>query len=132
MTKGQQIVIANLRRMLGSCPVCNQNFTSHLYTRFAITIFTRERQHRIAEFLKALREHRWRDVMEFNEFDGMEDALVAHALRCGGRQIVWLVIREPYELGDSPTLVEQEILNLENSREIESLISQDSWVSLEF
>lgn len=129
--EGQKIEVANLRRMLGRCPVCDQEFTGHYYARFALTPLAKENERHVNEFLTALREHRWSDVIEFRDFEPLSDALGAHALRCAGRQIVWLAIRDPFELGDTQSIIEQEILDHEDSRKLESLISQDSWVSLE-
>jgi hypothetical protein len=129
--KGQKIVTENLQLMLGHCPICDQEFTGHYYARFAVTVLTNENGQRVNDFLTILREHRWTDVMKFREFDPLCDALVAQALRCAGRQIVWMAIREPFELGDTSSILEQEILDHEDSRELESLTSQDRWVSLE-
>ena len=129
--EGQKIEVANLRRMFGRCPVCQREFAGHYYARFALTTFTDENAQHVNEFLSALREHRFEDVRKFRDYEALSDALGAHALRCAGRQILWLAIREPVEPGDTQSIIEQEILDHEESRKLESLISQERWVSLE-
>lgn len=129
--EGQKIEAENLRLMLGRCSVCEQEFTGHSYARFALTPLTKENGQHVNDFLRALREHRWSDVIKFRDYEALSDALGAHALRCAGRQIVWLAIRDPFEPGDTQSIIEQGILDHEDSRVLEAAIGRVCWVSLE-
>ncbi|HEX8709960.1 MAG TPA: hypothetical protein VF723_17095 [Pyrinomonadaceae bacterium] len=129
--EGQRLVTENLRRMIGRCPVCDGELTGHSYAGFAVTVLAAENEQRVAALLAVLREHRWDEALGFREFEPLGDALVAQALRCAGRRIAWQAVREPYELGETQTLLEQEILDYQDSRRLASLIGPESWVSLE-
>lgn len=129
--EGQKIEVANLRRLLGRCPVCEQEFAGHYYSTFALTPFTKANEWRVDEFLTALREHRWGDVMKFRDYEALSDALGAQALRCVGGKIVWLALCYPFEPGDTQSIIERETLDHEESRALESFIGQDRWASLE-
>lgn len=129
--EGRKLEVANLRRMLGSCPICGQDFTGHYYASFALTPLPKENKQQVDEFLKALREHRWADAKKFRDFEPLDDAIGAQALRCAGRQIMWLAMLYPYEPGADQSIIEQGILDHEESRLLEDLIERDGWVALQ-
>lgn len=130
VTEGRKILARYLRTTLGRCPACGADFADHLFTQFAITVYTVETQRRAEDFLLAVRERRWRDVLKFKEFENVSDALVARAIRCPGRQIVVLVMLDPYDFYDTMSIAEQQVLDHDSSRELESLINRDEWEPL--
>ena len=115
----------HLRRLLDVCPVCKGGFTGHRFARFAITVSSRSTEKRADEFLLALKEHRWNDVLAFKEFDAMSDAIVANVVRCAGRQLAWIAVLEPFELFDGPSIMGWDVVDPQS--ELEALIEQDKW-----
>lgn len=130
VTRGLKLVAGYLRSGLGRCPACGGDFTDHSFVRFAMTLYVIENERRCNDFLAALREQRWRDALQFREFDPLNDALVAHAVRCPGRRLVWVVMHEPYNFADLPSIFEMRVLDAQSSAELESLIERDPWVPL--
>jgi hypothetical protein len=105
-----------IRRMLKSCPVCQEHFDNHSYAQFAITVASTDRGTRLREFFDALKTHDWRKAIEFQEFEGLLNAAEAFALKCVSGAVVLLMVRNPFELYDANEILDYEILDATNWR----------------
>ena len=112
---------AELQKMLEHCPICQHGFVGHSYALLATTILGGEENSCTNEFLDALKEHRWRDARQFQEWEGSRDNLVAYALRCTDGRLVLLIVHDFFELFYSSGLVECDCLSVENSRQLEAV-----------
>jgi len=120
----------NLRRMLELCPACQRGLENHRYTLFGMTVASRENEERLGEFSNALKTHDWSKAKEFSEFDGGYNALEAYALKCVSGSFVLLVVRDPFELFDSSSILHSEVLNQESGADLETVLGADNWRSL--
>ena len=116
-----------LRQTLKTCPACGKNVVGHENAHFAMTIATEENQQRLRQFFNALKEHRWSDAQQFNEFDPVCDATDAEALKCTSGQIIMLYIRNPFELFENSRLISYDVLDLQNSKEVTMMIEPEKW-----
>jgi hypothetical protein len=124
------IVARELRDFFKNCPICGRHFKRHKFARFALTPLTTENEQRVEEFLCALRQHRWRDVIRFQQFKPYQDVIVAHAVRCSNEKLCWLAVEEPYEYF-APFVREWGVLDLSSSRELEGVIKASAWARLD-
>jgi hypothetical protein len=116
-----------IRRMLKSCPACQQNLDDHSYALFAITVASNDRRARLSEFFDTLKAHDWRKAMEFEEFEGLLNAAEAFALECVSGAVVLLLVRDPFELYDAHEILDCEILDSSTDEELVSLIDSIKW-----
>jgi hypothetical protein len=119
-----------LRRLLKKCPVCQRGLSQHSHAIFATTILSEEDGERREGFFKALKEHRWPDAQEYQEWNGLDDNAEAYALRCNTNRIALLVVRSPFELYEGDSLLNYEILDLESGQKLEALIEESKWQPL--
>ncbi|MDQ3009898.1 MAG: hypothetical protein M3X11_04250, partial [Acidobacteriota bacterium] len=63
----EDVTARELCRMLQRCPLCGTGFEEHQYAHFAVTVFTEDRNGRAKEFLRAVEDHHWQAVQQFQE-----------------------------------------------------------------
>lgn len=126
----QDITASELCRMLQRCPVCGGEFGDHDYAHFAMTVLGEDRRGRVREFFDACEDHLWQEAVGFQDFDAKRDAIVAYALRCSRGRIAVLLERSPFEVYESDRLIACDVLDDASGRELETLIAQTDWRSL--
>lgn len=120
-----------LRRLLKSCAICGKGFSHHFYALFATTVFSAEEKSRVVSFFKTLEEHRWRDSLEFQEWDALRNNAEAYAIRCSTGRMALLTVHSPYEVYEHDSAIAYEVLNMESGQELASLIEQNKWKPLQ-
>ena len=120
----------NLRRMLELCPACQKGFENHRCILFGMTVASKENEEGLGEFSNAPKTHDWSKAKEFSEFDGGYNALEAYALKCVSGSFVLLVVRDPFELFESSSILHAEVLNQESGADLETVLGADNWRSL--
>jgi hypothetical protein len=121
---------ATLRRMLKLCPACQRGLEDHRYTLLGMTVASRENEQRLGEFSNALKTQDWSKAKEFSEFDGGYNALEAYALKGVSGSFVFLVVRDPFELFESSSILHSEVLNRESGADLERVLGGENWRSL--
>jgi hypothetical protein len=123
----QDATAGELRRLLRHCLVCQGGLEGHSYASLAITVLSPENANRAAGLVRAVEERRWSELLSFQEFDPMLDAIQAHALRCNTGRTAIFVTRNPHEFFESGSLFTYEILDHQQSRELETYVEQVRW-----
>ncbi|MCM3869729.1 MAG: hypothetical protein ND895_03375 [Pyrinomonadaceae bacterium] len=113
--------------MLKSCPACARNLDDHLYASFAITVASPDNKERLGEFCRLLKSHDWSRLRQFDDFDPLQNAIEAFAVKCVSSAIVLLAVRNPFELFDSNEVLDCEVLDSTAGKELDSLIEADKW-----
>lgn len=85
---------------------------------------------RVEKFLSSIREHKWKEVLSFDEFDKFDDTLAFQVIRCPFGRAVWVITREPYSLDDPYLIAESEVLNSTESQILLDLITEEKWAEL--
>ena len=116
-----------LRRMLKSCPACHRTLDDHSYANIAITVASPENRKRLGKFCEALKEHDWPELMRFDDFDPLLNALEAFAINCTWGWMILLAVRNPFELFESNEVLDCEVLDSVNGKVLGSLIEADKW-----
>lgn len=121
-----------LCRMLQRCPACGGEFEEHQYAHFAVTVLADDRNGRVKEFLRAVEDHRWPEVQQFQEFDARRDAIVAYALQCKSGRVAALLERSPTELYEADRLIACDVLDEESGTVLRKLVPSNDWRRLSF
>jgi hypothetical protein len=119
-----------IRRMLTVCPACHQSCDAHSYALFATTVAVTDRGSRLREFLDTLKKNDWAKAMEFQEFEGSQDAAEAYAVRCVSGPVILLIIRSPFELFEPGEILSREVLEPSSGKALVRLIQPDAWANL--
>jgi len=116
----------NLLSMLGHCPACALDFTSHHYTLFAVTVAGKKNVPRLADSIQHAKAHDWKALRAFQEFDGLSDSLEAFVVRCssGGSLVL---ARSPFELYESDEVLMIETLAGDSFAELAVLVAAKEW-----
>jgi hypothetical protein len=128
--KTEDATAAELRRMLEVCPACGAHLHYHSYALFAITVASDERKKELLEFFHTLKAHDWLKARQFDDFDPLLNAAEAFVLKCVSGSLVLLMVRSPFELFDASNIMDFEVLDDENGKELNALIEADRWQML--
>ena len=116
-------IAEQLKKILKRCPICKQeSFKDHSYLLLATTVIREEERDRVDAFVEALKNHRWSQLHQFQEWEGAYDNLVAYLCRCVQGNIALLTVHDSMELFYSPSLIELEILDLPTIQALEGAI----------
>ena len=124
------VTAGKLRAALQSHPTCGKDLFCHSYALLATAVFSGENESRVLKFFKALRERRWQELVEFQDWDATRDNVEAYVIRCKPERVLLLVLHSPYELYEDDSVVECEDLGEESGQQITSFIQQNQWKSL--
>jgi hypothetical protein len=119
-----------LVRLLQLCPVCKSPLTEHRYASFATAVIGEGQTPSLIGFFKTILEHRWADLKQFQKWESESDDLEAYAVHCTTGKISLATVRSPEEFWHSDQLIHLEVLELEDSRQLEAFIQQDKWLPL--
>ena len=113
------------KAVIGRCPVCSADLEGHSVALIA-TVIINDNQQAVTEFFKALQEHRWEDLRQFQQWEGASDNAEAYAIQCP-QGLAWFVIRSPFELYESDTFLTQEVLDSDDSKNLRSWVPEGLW-----
>jgi hypothetical protein len=117
--------------LTGPCGLCPKPLSEHDWAMFASTVASKENMPRLKEFFEKVKEHDWRSVATFNDFDATEDDVLVYAVRCESGGSV-AVVRSPFELYENDELYLRETVTPDEMSVIERLIPSTSWRHSEF
>jgi hypothetical protein len=78
-------------------------------------------------FQNAVRNHDWNRVLAFQEWDGGYDNYELYGIRSTDHPLVLVIVWDPLELFYNEKIVDTEILNETDSRELLSLTVNKEW-----
>ncbi|HWC99824.1 MAG TPA: hypothetical protein VG456_23850 [Candidatus Sulfopaludibacter sp.] len=114
------------RWLTGQCSQCPKPLAEHDWAGFASTVASERNKDRLTEFFEKVKEHDWRSVSKFQDYDATQNDMLVFAVRCVSGGFVF-VVRSPFELWQDDELYLRETVTPVEMSEIESLISSDSW-----
>lgn len=112
--------------LTGQCSQCPKAFPEHEWALFATTVATKQNKDRLTEFFEKVKEHDWRSVAKFQDFDATQNDMLVFAVRCVSGGFVF-VVRSPFELWEDDEVYLREPVTQAEMAEIESHIQPDSW-----
>lgn len=114
------------RWLTGQCNQCPKPLAEHDWAGFASTVASEQNKGRLTDFFNKVKEHDWRSVATFHDYDATQDDMLAFAVRCVSGGFVF-VVRSPFELWQDDELHLREAITPAEMKEIESHIPSDSW-----
>jgi hypothetical protein len=112
-----------VRSLATPCPICgNNDLAGHRYAPFASQIAA-EVTDELKQFFALFREHRWQELKQIQEFEGRYNAAIIYAVFChrGGYM---MVVRDPFELYESPNVLEVIRFDEDEAERIRSLSTE--------
>ncbi len=125
-----KILAKHLVRIFVKCPSCNKKFNQHKIAGLASRIYSSEIQNKIDELYESLRQKRWREVLNKDEFDVFEDALGVYVIKCPNESLYWIVLFEPYSLDNLVQLSEWNKIEPNDSKELRRIIPDENWSTI--
>src|SRR5262245_9934645 len=126
---GELMITRSLTKAFINCPICEGEFVDHYFTLLAVTPMNE--LERASDLLSKIKNHRWEEAFQVKEFDSLRDALVVYCLRCPGRILAIVVMRDPYEPYHNPSVLDHEVLDTAKSEELRSVLRQSRWLPIE-
>jgi hypothetical protein len=99
----------NLRKLLGKCPKCSDPLAGHSYAEYAQAAGKDD----MDRLLSGYEANRWQELREIQSFNGLQNALIAYAIRCEDGHGSIVVIVSTAELWDSDQLISTRALTSE-------------------
>jgi hypothetical protein len=126
------VVARELRRILDGCPICQGGFRDHTYSLLA-TVAMNEKVDsaaRLAQFLRCMRDRRWRDVLDFRQWIAAADTIVTFAFRCDKGRVGIVTVFSPADLEAPDEPLQFTILSLEEGQKLLSVVEPGYWKHL--
>jgi hypothetical protein len=114
------------RWLTGQCSQCPKPFPEHDWAGFASTVASEQNKDRLTDFFEKVKEHDWRSVAKFQDYDATQNDMLVFAVRCVSGGFVFIV-RSPFELWEDDEVYLREAVTPAEMAEIESWIPPDSW-----
>lgn len=114
------------RWLTGQCTQCPKSLAEHDWAGFASTVASERNKERLTDFFEKVKEHDWRSVAKFQDYDATQNDMLVFAVRCVSGGFVF-VVRSPFELWQDDELCLRETVTTDEMSAIESLIPSDSW-----
>ena len=112
--------------LTGQCSQCPKALAEHDWAGLASAVVTEQNKERLTTFLEKVKEHDWRSVATFQDYDATHDDMLVFAVRCISGGFVFIV-RSPLELWEDDEVHLCEAVTPAETMEIESYIPSDSW-----
>jgi hypothetical protein len=77
--------------------------------------------------LNELPQRHWDRIMSYRDWYGAANNILMFALRCSSGRIALLIIEDLYELGAHDRLMKCDILDMEESKKLVSIIPEEEW-----
>jgi hypothetical protein len=114
------------RWLTGQCVQCPKPFAEHDWAGFASIVASEQNKGRLSDFFEKVKEHDWRSVAKFQDFDATQNDILVFAVRCVSGGFVF-VVRSPFELWQDDEVYFREAVTPAEMVEIERHIPLDSW-----
>ena len=85
-----------------------------------------QNKERLTDFFEKEKDHKWRSVAKFQDFDATQNDMLVLAVRCVSGGFVF-VVRSPFELWEDDEVYLREVVTPAEMLDIERLIQSDSW-----
>jgi len=121
--------MAEFLEKLEVCPGCSRKWGGHLFSMLASVPLKENDDPQVITFLRAIKNHHWKSVLAFQEWEGGYDNYELFGIRSEDHPMVLVTVRDPFELFYTDRIVETEVLNEIDSREILSLAEDKEWKS---
>ena len=102
---------AKLQALLPKCPVCGESTRGHCFGQVANTPISKDKEPMLTRFFGFVRQHEWKQLIEFKDWDSTSDNVVAYALRGGHPNGVLVVLKDVFEVYGHDEIVLQETLS---------------------
>jgi hypothetical protein len=83
----------------------------------------------VMTFLRAIKNRHWKSALAFQEWEGGYDNYELYGIRSADHPMVLVTVRDPFELFHTDSIVETEVLNEIESRELLTLAADKEWKS---
>src|SRR5688572_29552405 len=109
------------------CPACGRDLGDHLFSFLASTPVKVNEDPRAVSFLRSIKDHNWREVMSFQQWEGGYDDYELYGIRAEDHPLVLVTVWNPFELFYNEKTVDIEVLNETDSREVLALAGNKEW-----
>jgi hypothetical protein len=118
---------ALVRMLRESCPRCQLKLAGHHYQLFTITVAGEDRRVELESFFKLAKAHKWKELESFRGFDPTKDAVNLYSLRCLDSKITAIYMRNPYELYESPAMIDWDPLEEKETQNWTQHLPDEKW-----
>ncbi|HQU82620.1 MAG TPA: hypothetical protein PKY59_05835 [Pyrinomonadaceae bacterium] len=127
--KAGKILAKHLVRIFEKCPSCNEKFGNHKIAPFAVRKYSSESVDKSKEskLYENLRQNRWAEIINKDEFDSFENALGVYVIECPNLSLYWLVLFQPSSIDDSIQLQEWSKIEKTETENLLKMISENNW-----
>jgi hypothetical protein len=115
--------------MVQKCPTCNSDLAGHQFAEVAAAVCEKKNVPALTKFFECARNREWVRLLEFREFKGDCDDLVANVIACSGGGAV-IVLKSVFELYKPDELLLLEPITQDDVRVLKTLISADNWQTI--
>jgi hypothetical protein len=120
-----------LARIVLRCPTCNAPLTGHEFIEVATTICAKEKVARLTAFFELVKNRKWADLREFQEFRGGCDNAVVYAIACSSSKGgAVLVLKDMFELYAPDELLLMESTTHDDVSVLKTLVRPDDWQTI--
>ena len=128
----ESVVALELRRILDGCPICQGGFRDHTYSMLATMVMNEKADNkaRLAQFLRCIRDCRWRDVLGFRQWIASADTLIAFAFRCDKGRVGIVTVFSPADSEAPDEPLHFTILSVEEGKKLLAVVEPGHWMHL--
>ncbi len=128
----ESVVALELRRILDGCPICQGGFRDHTYSMLATMVMNEKADNkaRLAQFLRCIRDCRWRDVLGFRQWIASADTLIAFAFRCDKGRVGIVTVFSPADSEAPDEPLHFTILSVEEGKKLLAVLEPGHWMHL--
>src|SRR5579871_4555630 len=119
-----------LAGLLSPCPRCGLSIDGHAYHLIAGTVLEPQRAGGLDALLAAVRNHDWKALRAFQNWEGAQNNAEVYAVRCSNASINVNVIFAPFALEDPYLLLHHQAV--EPATKFLSLIDDNNWRVISF
>jgi len=126
------VVARELRGILDGCPICQGGFRDHTYSVLATVVMNEKPDcmARLAQFLRCMRDCRWRDVLGYRQWIASADTIVAFAFRCDKGRVGIVTVFSPADSKSPDEPLHFTILSVEEGKKLVAVIEPGQWMHL--
>jgi hypothetical protein len=121
-------------RIFVKCPLCDERFIGHKVADLAVRTYSSKNKDELSELkrksdelYKNLKQKRWTEIVNKDEFDLLEDALGVYAIKCPNKSLYWVVLFEPYSIDEQIELSEWNKVEAAEAIKLLKLIPDKNW-----
>jgi hypothetical protein len=118
---------AKLTELIRVCGSCGQALSNHQFALFASVIAGQQEVPRLTAFFQLVRQHEWRSLGKFQEWDGTRDVVQAFAIRCPTGAMQMIALKDFFDPLAANELYLQENLEPTEANVLLTLLPPDKW-----